>query len=75
DVQDALGLSRWDFRDVEPRLTLMHPIRRVMSIGQAGDFRQALTAILGPGLDLIKEHQASPSGAMVLKLGRDQGAP
>jgi hypothetical protein len=56
-VQETLGLSRWDFEDIEPRLTLNHPIRRVTSTGQAGDFRVVLTAVVGGGVNVIEEER------------------
>ena len=60
DVEEILGVSQWEFRDIEPRLTLKHPIQRVVSRGQAGDFHKAITAIVGPGLKIIQEHQLAP---------------
>ncbi len=74
-VQEALGLSRWDFAEVLPRLTLNHPIRRIESIGHAGDAAVRLIATMGPGIHLIEEQQASPSGSLVAELSRDEGAP
>lgn len=75
DVQEALGLSRWDFEDVQPRLALNHPIRRVESTGHAGDMAIRLIAIVGPGLNLVSEEQASTSGVLAFELSRDQAAP
>ncbi len=74
-VQEALGLSRWDFADVLPRLALSHPIRRVESTGHAGDASIRLIATVGPGINLIEEQQASPSGSLAFELSRDEGAP
>lgn len=73
EVEEALGLSRWEFRDIRPRLTLNHPIRRIASTGLAGDFRVTLTAIVGEGLNLIEEQHFSPSGTVATELSRDAG--
>ena len=74
-VQEALGLSKWDFEDVLPRLTLAHPIRRIESTGYAGDSAIRLIAIVGAGMNLISEEQASPSGAVLFELSREERAP
>ncbi|NCF90894.1 MAG: hypothetical protein GWQ05_08035, partial [Verrucomicrobiaceae bacterium] len=74
-VQEALGLSRWDFADVLPRLALNHPIRRVESTGHAGNAAIRLIATVGPGINLIEEQRASPSGSLAFELSRDEGAP
>lgn len=74
--QEALGLSRWDFAKIEPRLTLNHPIRRVVSTGQAGDYRVSLTAIVGPGLHLIEEKHHRPARTSEEdELSRDPQSP
>ncbi len=75
DVQEALGLSNWDFEDIEPRLTMSHPIRRVVSKGRAGDFEVILTAIVGPGVNLLEEQHVSPQGALSMEVARDGGTP
>lgn len=75
DVQEALGLSDWDFEDIESRLTLKHPVRRVESKGRAGDFEVILTAIVGPGVNLIEERHVSAPGRFELEeVGRDGGS-
>ncbi len=71
-VQEALGISNWDFEDIEPRLTLQHPVRRVVSTGRAGDFQVILTAVVGPGVNQIEEERVSGSiGALAVELSRD----
>lgn len=60
DVEQILGISRWEFARVMPRLTLKHPIRRIVSRGQAGDLHKTITAIVGPGVRILEERQLAP---------------
>lgn len=54
-VREALSLNRDEFAKIVGRLTLKHPIRRIMSRGRAGDFVKTLLAIEGAGINLIRE--------------------
>lgn len=74
DVGQALGMSRWDFADIVDRLTLAHPVKRVISTGRAGDFEVTLTAIVGPGVNVMEERK-SMGKALVEELARDGGPP
>ena len=61
EVAELLDLPDGEFGDVRPILTLAHPVRRIISRGQAGDVTFALTLIEGAGVRELLETSRIPS--------------
>lgn len=54
-VQNFLRLETAKFTQVQPLLTLAHPIRRIESTGTVGDYSKTLIAVVGPGIRVLRE--------------------
>lgn len=55
DLRDFLQLEARKFAQVEPLLTLKHPVLRIESKGIVSDYAKTVIAVIGPGIRVLRE--------------------
>ncbi|MEM7386709.1 MAG: hypothetical protein AAF514_17365 [Verrucomicrobiota bacterium] len=55
EARELLGLEENDFEKIEPRITLRHPVRRIVSTGEVAGERVSLTLLTGGAVRVLLE--------------------